>query len=109
MDNFEETFLKDYCDESFAEYLSDVLVHLKKSNPEYNLLLKNQSSLMNKYERLADVLQNHCLYSLSKNEVKALKKYLSLREDCREIEERELFLQGMREAYFLFKKLQLLK
>jgi len=109
VENFDETFIKDYCDDNFAEYLSDILVRLKKSNPEYNLLLKNQSNLMNKYDRLADVLENHCLYSLSKNEVKALKKYLLLKDDSREIEEKEIFIQGMRESYFLFKKLDLLK
>ncbi len=84
-------------------------MYLKKSNSKYNLLLKNQSNIMNKNNRLADVLENHCLYPLSKNEVKALKKYLSLKEDIREIEEKEIFLQGMRESYFLFKKLNLLK
>ena len=48
MDNFDETFIKDYCDDNFAEYLSDMLVRLKKSNPEYDSLLKKQSNLMNK-------------------------------------------------------------
>lgn len=109
MDNFDETFIKDYCDENFAEYLSDMLVRLKKSNPKYDSLLKKQSDLMNKYDRLADVLENHCLFSLSKYEVKALKNYLLLKEDSREIEEKEIFLQGMRECYFLLKKLDLLK
>ena len=69
MDNFDETFIKDYCDDNFAEYLSDMLVRLKKSNPEYESLLKKQSNLMNKNDRLADVLENHCLFSLSKYEV----------------------------------------
>lgn len=109
MEKFDETFIKDYCDESFAEYLSDILVYLKKSNPEYNMLLKSQSSIMNKYDRLADVFENHCLFALSKKEVKALKKYLSLKDDSRQIEEKEIFLQGMKESYFLFKKLDLLK
>ena len=109
MDNFDETFIKDYCDDNFAEYLSDMLVRLKKSNPEYNLLLQKQSNIMNQNDRLADVFENHCLFALSKNEVKVLKKYLSLKEDSREIEEQEIFLQGMRESYFLFKKLDLLK
>ena len=109
MDNFDETFIKDYCEDNFAEYLSDILVRLKKSNPEYNLLLQKQSNIMNQNDRLADVFENHCLFALSKNEVKVLKKYLSLKEDSREIEEQEIFLQGMRESYFLFKKLDLLK
>ena len=60
MENFDETFIKDYCDDNFAEYLS-------------------------------------------------LKKYLLLKDDSREIEEKEIFIQGMRESYFLFKKLDLLK
>lgn len=109
MDNFDETFIKDYCEDNFAEYLSDILVRLKKSNPEYNLLLKKQSDIMNQNDRLADVFENHCLFALSKNEVRVLKKYLSLKEDSREIEEQEIFIQGMRESYFLFKKLDLLK
>lgn len=109
MENFDETFIKDYCDDNFAEYLSDMLVRLQKSNPEYNLLLKKQSNIMNQNDRLADVFENNCLFALSKNEVKALKKYLSLKEDSREIEEKEIFIQGMRESYFLFKKLDLLK
>ena len=101
--------IKDYCDDNFAEYLSDMLVRLKKSNPEYDSLLKKQSNLMNKNDRLADVLENHCLFSLSKYEVKVLKNYLSLKEDSREIEEKEIFIQGMRECYFLLRKLDLLK
>lgn len=109
MEKFDETFIKDYCEDNFAEYLSDILVRLKKSNPEYNLLLQKQSNIMNQNDRLADVFENHCLFALSKNEVKVLKKYLSLKEDSREIEEQEIFLQGMRESYFLFKKLDLLK
>ena len=94
MDNFDETFIKDYCDDNFAEYLSDMLVRLKKSNPEYESLLKKQSNLMNKNDRLADVLENHCLFSLSKYEVKILKNYLSLKEDSREIEEKEIPAKG---------------
>lgn len=109
MEKFDETFIKDYCEDNFAEYLSDILVRLKKSNPEYNLLLKKQSDIMNQNDRLADVFENHCLFALSKNEVRVLKKYLSLKEDSREIEEQEIFIQGMRESYFLFKKLDLLK
>lgn len=109
MEKFDETFIKDYCDDNFAEYLSDMLVRLKKSNPEYESLLKKQSNLMNKNDRLADVLENHCLFSLSKYEVKILKNYLSLKEDSREIEEKEIFIQGMRECYFLLRKLDLLK
>lgn len=109
MDNFDETFIKDYCDDNFAEYLSYMLVRLKKNNPEYASLLKKQSNLMNKNDRLADVLENHCLFSLSKYEVKILKNYLSLKEDSREIEEKEIFIQGMRECYFLLRKLDLLK
>ena len=109
MEKFDETFIKDYCEDNFAEYLSDILVRLKKSNPEYNLLFYFYFNIMNQNDRLADVFENHCLFALSKNEVKVLKKYLSLKEDSREIEEQEIFLQGMRESYFLFKKLDLLK
>lgn len=109
MDSFEETFVKDFCEESFAEYFSEICVHLKKTNSKYRKKLEEQNSIMNKFDNVVDVLENHCLYPLSKREVKALQRYLSLREDCRAVEEREIFLQGMKEAYFLFKRLQLLK
>lgn len=109
MKKFDESFIKDYCDENFAEYLSDILVRLKKSNPEYNSLLTKQSNIINHNDRLADVFENQCLFALDKEEVKMLKEYLSLKDSSREIEEKEIFIQGMRECYFLFKKLDLLK
>lgn len=106
---FDETFIKNYCENNFAEFVSDSFVFLKESNSRYKSYIEQKSKILNEFPNIREMLENDDICDLKKEEVKALKSYLNLEDDCREMEEKEMFLRGMKEAYYLFKKLKLLK
>lgn len=97
-------FIKNYCEECFAEFTSDTFVNLRKSNKQYEILLKRKKQVLDNAPRLREILENQYSSELSKKEVKVLKKYLKLDDDSREMEEKEMFIRGMIEMYHLLKK-----
>ena len=104
-----ETFLENYCDESFAEFVSDFQVTLGKKNRNYKELNKQKSQLLAKYPNVRKVVESDVCCNLSAKEATALSDYLNLMDSCSTIEQREIFLSGMKEAYYLFRKLNIIK
>ena len=79
----EKELIYDYCFDVFPDFLSDFTVRLKNNNSEYKELSKEESNYI--YQYYVAVLE------------------LVL---C---EEREIFFEGMCQAYDLFKRLGIIK
>lgn len=109
MDLCNETFFYNYFEDSFGEFVSDMFVSLRKRDKEYKEFLEEKEKLLDSFTNLRGILEDDETMELSKNEVSALIQYLFLQDDQRMIEERELFLRGMLEAYSFFKKFKIIK
>lgn len=99
----------DKYDECFSEYVSDLFVNLNKTNSIYQNIQREISKTLNNFPRIREIIEDNKSYGLSKEEVMALAKYLSLLDDKRIIEEKELFFKGGGEAYYYFKKMGIIK
>lgn len=102
------TFLEEYFDEYFDEFYSDILLRLKEKNTEYNKLIEIQSKILDDFPKIREIIENEAEVSLNEKEVKALSDYLINVDNARKLEERELFFKGGKEAYHLFKKLEII-
>ena len=101
---FDEPFIETYFEDYFGEFISDIFVNLKKKNKEYKNIIAEKEKLLNQYPNLRKLIEDDESMALSEEEVSALSKVLCLFDDKRIIQEKELFLRGIREAYFFFKK-----
>lgn len=109
MEQFSKTFIEGYCEERFDEFLSDSTFYLKESNVEYKKLLDMKHSIMDKCPNLVDILENEQQIELSAEESKFVHDYDLVMIDLSVLESKEMFIRGMREAYYLFKKMNIIK
>ena len=107
--NFDQPFIESYFEDSFCEFVSDIFVNLQKKNKNYRNIIDEKEKLLNQYPNLRKLLEDYQSMELSKEEVSALSQILSLIDDKRILQEKELFLMGIREAYFIFKKTKIIK
>lgn len=110
MGQFSETFIEGYCEEMFDEFLSDSTLYLKKNNAEYQKLLEEKREIMDKCPNLQRILDNDEIrMELSAEESKFVHDYDLVMIDLSVLESKEMFIRGMREAYYLFKKMNIIK
>lgn len=98
-----ETILEDYCEEAFAEFVSDLQLSLEANNKDYKNLNKQRFKILDDYPNVREIIENGSCESLNSEEVKALMTYISLMDSCSIIVEKELFLKGMKEVCCLLK------
>ena len=72
-------------------------------------IIAEKEKLLNQYPNLRKLIEDDESMALSEEEVTALSKVLCLFDDKRIIQEKELFLRGIREAYFFFKKTKIIE
>lgn len=109
MEEFSETFIEGYCEERFDEFLSDSTFYLKKNNDEYKKLLDEKHNILDKCPNLVDILENEQEIELSAEESKYVRDFDLVMIDLSVLESKEMFIRGMREAYYLFKKMNIIK
>lgn len=109
MDSFNETFFTDFCKDSFEEFISEVYVELSKKDSKYKKLMKKRADITQEYINVRRILERDECNALTQKEATALRDYISFADDCRTIEEKTIFLRGMREAYYLFQKMNMIK
>ena len=52
MNLFDETFIRNYCEDSFGEFVSDVCVRLKRNNMSYRLAQEKMEKLQCDFPKL---------------------------------------------------------
>ena len=104
-----ETFYEEY-EDMFEEYLEDIRRNLRNNNEEYIKLQNEFHKILDKNENLVWILEGNIKdRNLSNDECFALSKLVEIYTDMQSIEEKEIFFLGCKEAYFLFKKIGVLK
>lgn len=94
----------------YEEYLEDIKRNLRNNNEEYIKLNKEFHEILDKNENLVWILEGDIKdRKLSNEECFALSKLVEIYTDMQSMEEKEIFFLGGKEAYFLFKKIGVLK
>lgn len=104
----EDLFI-DLCENCLIEYFASVLSDLEKTDKEYQILMKKQENILNKYPKLRDIIEDRDIVNLSKQEVKFYIKFLDYKSLSDLIEQKELFYKGISIAYELFIKLGIIR
>lgn len=104
-----KSFYKEYKD-MFEEYLDDVKKILRKKNQKYIKLQEKYHKILDENENLVWVLEGQTEgRNLSNKECAELAKLVQIYYDMQSIEEKEIFFLGVKEAYFFFKKIGILR
>ena len=104
-----ESFYTEY-EDLFEEYLENIKWNLRNSNEKYCELQREYHKILDRNENLIWVLEGEIKdRNLSNTECFELFKLIQIYYDLKEIEEKEIFFSGGKEAYFFFKKIGMLK
>lgn len=103
MNNKDINFFKQYCNECFERFESDIFVILRKTNNKYANLLKERENILNKYPNCRLVIEDKKNVCISESDSKALIKLFEIMDEKKQIESREMFIRGMLEAYDFLK------
>lgn len=104
-----ETFYNEY-EDLFEEFLENIKSNLKNSNEKYLELQREYHKILDKNENITWVLEGNIEgRTLSNTECFELSKLVQIYYELKEIEEKEIFFSGGKEAYFFFKKIGILK
>lgn len=105
----EETRLFDINSIELNELFDSARIELKNKNDDYKKLKKQYYEIMDRFPNLQLIFENDEVFELDKEECKMLQKVIQLGLKINELEEYSLFFLGGREAYFYFKKMEILK
>lgn len=108
MEELNKTFTE-YCESFFGEYVSDLYVNLKKSSQEYQDLINEREKILNHFPNLRDIFENRKAMELTEDEVAGLVNIININDDIRYLQEKELFLKGMKESCKILRELEMIK
>ena len=104
-----ENFYTEY-EDMFREYLEDIKRNLGNTNEEYVELQNKLHGILDKNANLTWVLEGEINNrTLSNEDCSALSKLVQIYYDIQSIEEKGIFFSGIKVAYFIFKKIEILK
>ncbi len=109
MDQLEDTLFERISEDDFDRFLSDVSIEMKNNNQEYKDLLKQKHDILEKSPSLENLLDNGRVVNLTPEELLLFYDYELIMIDLSVLESKEMFIKGMKEAYYLFKRLDILK
>ena len=97
------------CSTEFHSFISNISLELCKKDSDYkNIDLENRL-ILKKYPNINNIFEEKEIDGLNKEECNAMAEYLDNILLLRYKEFEEIFFKGYREAYFYFKKCDLLK
>ena len=105
----EEIKLFDIDITSFNELVDDKKIELINKNTEYRKLQEQYYFMMKKYPKLQLIFEENEELILNKTECKMLQKLMQIGLKIDEIEKYFIFFLGGNQAYFYFRKLDILK
>lgn len=95
--------------EEFAELVSDLFVKIRKNNLKYKAFIERKEKIMKANLKLRNILEDQEAVAISFEECEKLIEILTLKDDMRIVEEKELFFLGGKEAYNYFKNIDIIK
>lgn len=106
--NSEVSFFEN-CSMEFHSLVSNISLKLKKTDKIYKKLDLENRKILIKYPKLSNILEEREVDKLSKKECDAMARYLDNVLYLKYKEMEEVYFLGYREAYFYFRKCDLLK
>ena len=104
-----KSFCKEY-EDSFDDYLEDVKNVLRRKNKKYIKLRKKFREILEENENLSWILEGQIENRILTNkECFSLAKLVQLSYEMQTLEEKEIFFSGGKNAYFLFKRIGILR
>lgn len=97
------------CEENYWDIVNFVSSYLMGTNKKYKDSAYKCSDIIDKYPNLKKVLEDDTPVALTKKEVSGLIEYITSSSDRNTLEKKQLVCAGCRSAYFLLKKMGLLK
>ena len=104
-----KSFYEYYCKDDFDIFISNIEYELEINNNDYLTLIKDRKKILEKYPMVRKVIENDECDTLNSKEIVALQNYISLMDNCHLILQKEIFLRGMRELYYILIKLKIIK
>ena len=96
-------------EEEFDELISDVQKKLIETDASYKKIYNMNKSLRNKYPSLLKIYESDNPETLNKKEIDALITMLNNELKLKYIEHKKMFMLGIKEAYYYFKNMDMLK
>lgn len=107
MEGIQNSFFNQFSDD-FFEYLQDYRTNKLKNIEEYRKLEKEICEIERINPNVMKYLEGE-IEELSNSDLKALFKIIALQEEMSDIEQKEIFKLGCKEAYIFFLEMDLLK
>ena len=98
-----DTFTDKYFNQYFDEFVSDILVVLRKNNSEYDEVLSQKEKLIKTNLLVKKVVEDDEIIMQNESEINDLISYLSLTRKANLIEQKAIFFAGIKEAYAILK------
>ena len=95
--------------EELDRLIDSVIVDLERNNLEYRNLRNKVRSILDKYENVSKVIDQDEVENLNSEECKMLQMVLQLRIEIEILEDREIYFLGGKQAYYYFRKTQIVK
>ncbi len=97
-------------DDSFMPFLGTATKILEIKNPVYRELYAKYNKIIKEYPKVCKILEtSEKAETLNEVETRKLVEALELYYDITYIEKKDVFFQGMREQYFIFANMNVLK
>lgn len=93
----------------FNYFISNMTLGLLEKDLEYKKIDTENRLIFSKYPKIIDLLEGNEIDGLNKKECKAMMEYLENELLLKYKQLEEMFFRGYKEAYFYFKKCNLLK
>ena len=104
-----KNFYEEY-EDMFEEYLEDVIGNLKNKNEIYKELQSKYSQILNENQNIAWILEGQNEdRQLSNEECKTLFKLIQINFEMKQLEKKEVFFAGGKEAYIYFKNIGIIQ
>ena len=95
--------------DAFDILMSELQIDLYKNNITYAKLSDEIKELKNIYPKLNDIYEFKNVNNLEQKEVESLISIIDNEQELKHIELKKIFTLGIKEAYYIFKELDLFK
>ena len=98
-----------HLDDAFDIALSELNYKLYKTNSKYETNYSEVRKLKELYPKLNSIYEGTTIDNLNEKEIEALINVIDCEREIRYIELKKVFVLGIREAYYLFKEMDMIK
>lgn len=91
--------------DNFDDMVNDTLLDLEKNNKRYRRLNKTNKKIRQQYPRVAEIYNTENPQKLNAKEIDSMITIMNNEIDMKYIMYEKMFMLGLKEAYYLFKRM----